>query len=261
VWDFYKTHKRDFPWRQTKDPYKILVSEIMLQQTQAHRVALKYQSFLKRFPTPQSLSKASLGEVLKEWQGLGYNRRAKHLHDAARYFVKEHKGNIPRDEAALRKAPGVGPYTTSAVMAFAYNEDTVMVETNIRTVFIYHFFPRKKSVSEREILEMVARTLPKGCAREWYSALMDYGAYIKSKRVRMNARVKGYAPQKPLRGSLREVRGAILKILSEKSATKHMLEKLFPTRKEEVGRALSALLGEKMIEGARGSYTLPLSRG
>ena len=141
VWEYYKAHGRhDLPWRKTTDPYKILVSELMLQQTQVDRVLLKYKAFLKLFPTARRLAAAPLGDVLRAWQGLGYNRRAKFLHQAAQYVTNELKGRWPKDEAGLLALPGVGPYTARAVLAFAYNEPVVLIETNVRQVFLHHLF-------------------------------------------------------------------------------------------------------------------------
>ena len=135
VWNYYKAHGRhDLPWRKTRDPYRILVSEVMLQQTQVPRVLEKYKEFLKAFPSVMALAAAKLSEVLKIWSGLGYNRRGKYLHDAAKIVVADHKGNMKK--ALAEPLPGVGSYTRAAVRTFAYNEPHTMIETNIRTVYI-----------------------------------------------------------------------------------------------------------------------------
>src|SRR3989338_7324816 len=136
VWKYWKEHGRhDLPWRLTHDPYRILVSEVMLQQTQVPRVIEKYKEFLKKFPTVRALAKASLSDVLKVWSGLGYNRRGKYLHDAAKEIVAV--GNIR--EALASSLPGVGPYTRAAVRVFAFNEPDILIETNIRAAYIHHF--------------------------------------------------------------------------------------------------------------------------
>ena len=143
VWKYYREHGRsDLPWRKTTDPYRILVSEVMLQQTQVERVIPYYTRFLKKFPTVRALAKAPLSQVLIAWQGLGYNRRAKMLHEAAKEVVRGHGGLFPRTALELEKLPGVGPYTAHAVAAFAYNEDGICIETNIRTAVTHHFFPK-----------------------------------------------------------------------------------------------------------------------
>src|SRR3989344_3834380 len=152
VWRHYRAHGRhDLPWRRTDDPYKILVSEVMLQQTQVERVIPFYKKFIKKFPTAKKLAAAPLAGVLKAWQGLGYNRRAKQMIAAAQALVRDSRGLFPKTVAELEKFPGIGPYTARAVVAFAFNRDVVFVETNIRTAVTHHFFARKKAISDREI--------------------------------------------------------------------------------------------------------------
>ncbi|UCG84215.1 MAG: A/G-specific adenine glycosylase, partial [Dehalococcoidia bacterium] len=141
IWDYYKDHGRLFPWRQTDDPYHILVSEIMLQQTQTSRVLKKYESFISTFPDFQTLAESPLINVLKAWQGLGYNRRAVALHKIAQIVVADCEGELPSSEKVLVKLPGIGPYTASAIKAIAFNQPAVLIETNIRTVYIFFFFP------------------------------------------------------------------------------------------------------------------------
>lgn len=215
VWDFYYVSGRhDLPWRQSPDPYRVLVSELMLQQTQVDRVIPKYIAFIERWPTVEKLAAASLKDVLIAWQGLGYNRRAKYVHETAKAVVKDHKGKFPVDEASLRTLPGVGPYTASALMAFAYDEPTVLIETNVRQVFIHHFFAKQTSVTDADILELVQRTLPTHRIKQWYSALMDYGTYLKQTYGNNTQRSKHYSKQSRFKGSDREIRGAILRMLS-----------------------------------------------
>jgi A/G-specific adenine glycosylase len=259
VWDFYKRDGRhDLPWRQTNDPYRILVSEVMLQQTQVERVRGYYAAWLKRFPTVKALAKASLADVLTAWQGLGYNRRAKMLHDAAKMVVKEYKGKMPVDPEQLVQLPGVGPYTARAVAAFSQNTDVVFIETNLRTVVLHHFFLKQEKVTDAEILKVLAAALPKGRSREWYAALMDYGSHLKRSGVKLNAKSKGYAKQSTFAGSGREARGAILKELAHSSATKTRLLGLFgDDRIEQMEPQLAKLLKEGMIEKAGTKYQLP----
>src|SRR3989344_2151314 len=177
VWAEYKKHGRhDLPWRRTRNPYRVLVSEVMLQQTQVERVIPFYKRFLKLFPSVRALAHASLSKVLRAWQGLGYNRRAKALRETAREIVLKQGGLVSKEESTLTALPGVGVYTARAILAFAYNKDVAFVETNIRTAVIRHFFPRRNTVTDKEILEVLQRALPQGRARLWYSALMDYGA-------------------------------------------------------------------------------------
>lgn len=255
VWEFYKKEGRHaLPWRKTRNPYRILVSEVMLQQTQVERVLPYYQTFLSRFPTVRKLSQAPLRDVLKVWQGLGYNRRARLLHEAAKAVVREHKGKFPKDLSVL---PGVGPYTAGAVRAFAYNDDVVILETNIRTVITHHFFADRTDIPDKEVIAVAAKVLPKGKAREWYAALMDYGSHLKRRGVRINAKKKGYTKQSAFKGSNREVRGAILKALVEGSKTRNALRTLYPLRTEHIDAQLTNLLREGLIEKKGSDYQLP----
>jgi len=177
IWRFFAQNGRDLPWRRTKNPYKILVSEIMLQQTQVERVIPKYAEWLARFPTAATLATAARATVLTTWRGLGYNRRALALKRAAESIVA--RGKFPREVAEILELPGVGPYTAGAIAAFAFNEPVVMIETNIRTVFIHHFFSDQKNVRDSELLPLIEKTLPRLKPREWYWALMDYGSHLK----------------------------------------------------------------------------------
>lgn len=236
--------------------YKILVSEVMLQQTQVERVILFYKKFIKQFPTAKKLAQASLPDVLKSWQGLGYNRRAKMLWQAVKEFRKLHnlsyrtKQGVNDIVPELEELPGVGPYTARAIVAFAYNQDVVFVETNIRTAVIQHFFSRRKKVSDKEIGEVLLQALPKGKAREWYSALMDYGAYLKKSGVSHNARSKKYTKQSKFASSLREARGLILREFTKGVTSRtRLLDLLGPSRKAQMKTALDVLVKEGLISG------------
>jgi A/G-specific adenine glycosylase len=263
VWAHYKKYGRhDLPWRpptlklrrdKTLDPYRVLVSEIMLQQTQVERVIPFYKNFIKQFPTAKSLAGASLSQVLTAWQGLGYNRRAKMLHQAAKEFARRKTRTVAEWEAL----PGVGPYTARAVAAFARNEDVVFVETNIRTVVIQHFFPKKKKVSDVQIQKVLVLALPKGKAREWYSALMDYGAYLKRSGISHNTKSRAYAKQSKFTGSLREARGAILRRLAVGSVSSTYVVGLLGTsRRPQMRAALRALLAERLVKKKGANYAL-----
>lgn len=250
--------RHDLPWRKTRDAYRILVSEVMLQQTQAARVVPFYTAFLADFPTIEALAEAPLSKVLVRWQGLGYNRRAKMLHEAAKAIVRDHGGKMPNDVATLESLPGVGHYTARAVAAFAGNQDVVFVETNLRTAVIHHFFPGEEKVADSQVLEILAKALPKGDARRWYAALMDYGAHLKRSGVRVNARSTGYAKQSAFRGSDREARGAILKALAKGPQKPGYLRGVLgPDRVEQVRAQLTRLLSEGLIEKTGTTYRLP----
>ena len=249
ILEFGTAHGRQgLPWRATKNPYHILVSEIMLQQTQVDRVIPKYRAFIKQFPTMRALSTASLRDVLSVWQGLGYNRRAKMLHNTAREIQNTYGGRIPKNAQELKKLPGIGDYTASAICAFAYNQDVVLIETNIRTVIIHHFFTAQGSVSDKEIKEVLTRLLPSGKASAWYAALMDYGAVLKKEGSKAHVHAKVYRPQSRFKGSAREIRGAIIRALLKESQTAHSLKKQFnKTRHKDVDTQILALLREGLV--------------
>jgi A/G-specific adenine glycosylase len=235
--------------------YPLLVSEIMLQQTQVERVIPFYQSFMKQFPTAKKLAKSPLSRVLKAWQGLGYNRRAKMLHMAAAELLTRDIQSV----SDLETLPGVGPYTARAVAAFAFNQETIVIETNIRTVIIHHFFSGKHKVSDREIGDVLGTLLPKGRAREWYSALMDYGAHLKHSGISHTVRSTTHVKQSKFTGSLREARGAIVKKLAQDGPTSStdLSNLLGSSRRTQMRGALRALCLEKLIQKDIKNYRLP----
>lgn len=214
VYKYYRDHGRRLSWRETKNPYHILVSEIMLQQTPVRRVQEKYQSFLMEFPDFPSLAKTSLRNLLKNWQGLGYNRRAIALKKTAEIIVTKCAGILPSSIDELSKLPGVGKYTASAICTFAFDQPTIFIETNIRAVFIATFFHRRQNVKDNEILPLIERTLDWDNPREWYYALMDYGDMLKRKDTSLIKRSAHYARQPPFQDSDRHIRGMILKELT-----------------------------------------------
>lgn len=227
---YYAAHGRhDLPWRTAGvdgqfNPYKIMVSELMLQQTQVNRVIPKYHDFLERYPSLDALAEAQLGDVLIAWQGLGYNRRAKFLWQAAQQIAKQ-DGVFPTDTTELVKLPGVGVNTAGAIAAYSYDAPVVFVETNIRTVMIYHFFAERDVVHDDEV-RRAAQALLDATAlspREFYWALMDYGTYVKQTVGNLNKLSKDYAKQSKFEGSRRQVRGAVLRALSSEPQTLSML--------------------------------------
>lgn len=208
----YDAHGRhDLPWRKKITPYRILISEIMLQQTQVARVLPKFEAWIKAFPTLESLRSGSFLEILQLWQGLGYQRRAKALFDIAQRTTR-----LPKTYEELLSIPGVGPYTASALMAFAYDEfPSFLVETNIRTALIEEFHQGETEIHDGVLYDDLARLASSDVvrsrgARVWYYALMDYGAYLKSEKISHNAKSKGYAKQSPYEGSMRKLRAEIL---------------------------------------------------
>ncbi len=266
VWTHYKKFGRhELPWRppslklrkgkEDDTLYRVLVSEIMLQQTQVERVIPFYKKFIKQFPTAKKLAAAPLSEVLKSWQGLGYNRRAKSLQEAAKSMASRKIRTI----VELETLPGVGSYTARAVAAFSYNTEVIFIETNIRTVIIHHFFPKRRKVSDKEIEKVLSRLRQgSGEPREWYSALMDYGAYLKRSGISHNAKSKKYVKQSKFAGSLREARGAILREstatrfdLTSESSRSNLVAAVEQTlgkgRRSQIRQALEALIKEGLL--------------
>jgi A/G-specific adenine glycosylase len=213
IYRHYRENPRDLPWRKTKNPYRILISEVMLQQTQVERVIVKYKEFIRAFPNFASLAKAPLQEILRAWQGMGYNRRAVSLKRIARFVTGEFRSKLPSSEDELMKLPGIGKYSASAILAFVFNRPTVFIETNIRRVFIHFFFHDKENIHDREVLPLIEMTLDRSDPREWYYALMDYGVMLKKERENPNRKSAHYRRQAPFKGSNRQVRGMILALL------------------------------------------------
>ena len=213
VYDYYRNFGRHLPWRTTDNPYEILVSEVMLQQTQVSRVVERYGEFIKTFPDIPSLAKARLHDVLTVWQGLGYNRRALSLKRLAEIVNAAYGGRIPSQVSLLMQLPGIGNATANAVCAFAFNQPVALIETNVRTVYIHHFFSTKDIVRDSEIQPLVERTLDYDNPKHWYNALMDYGVALKKYYPHLGRKSAHYKVQSPFEGSARQVRGAILKTL------------------------------------------------
>lgn len=253
---YAKEGRGHLPWRKTRNPYRILVSEVMLQQTQADRVVPYFTHFIKRFPTVAALARAPLSDVLRLWQGLGYNRRAKMLHDAAKAIVLKHNGNVPRDYSELNALPGVGPYTAGAIRAFAWNEPGVLIETNIRAAYIHHFFPKKKNVSDKKLLPYMDAATDTKNPREWFSALMDYGSHLKKTVPNPSRKSTHHTKQKPFKGSDREIRGAILKILAEGTKARSTLLRL-PFDTARTNTQLEKLCQESLVVRRGTTFSLP----
>jgi A/G-specific adenine glycosylase len=213
IYRFYQDQGRQLPWRATTDPYQILVSEIMLQQTQVERVALKYEPFIHAFPDFFALARAPFRDIMVRWQGLGYNRRALALKGIAQRVVMEFQGRLPASVDTLRTFPGIGSATAGALAAFAFNQPVGFIETNIRRVFLHCFFADRSEVRDREILPLVDQTLDRKRPRPWYYALMDYGAMLKRAAPNPNRRSAHHQRQAPFADSDRQIRGLILKVL------------------------------------------------
>ncbi len=215
IYDFYHANKRDFAWRNNITPYKVVVSEIMLQQTQTARVVHKFDQWLQKFPDFKTLASARVQEVLLCWQGLGYNRRGLALHEFAKRIECEFSGEVPCDPELLKTFKSIGPNTAGSICAFAFNLPVTFIETNIRTVFIHEFFKDGQSIDDKQLLPLIAATIDQQNPREWHYALMDYGVYLKKELKISNKASKHYAKQSKFIGSKRQVRGAIIRILSK----------------------------------------------
>jgi A/G-specific adenine glycosylase len=248
VWNHYREYGRSFPWREKQDAYCVLVSEIMLQQTQAVRVVPYFERFVERFPDVRSLARGRLVTVLKLWNGLGYNRRARFLHEAAKAVVREHRGVVPSTEAELMKLPGIGPYTAAAVAAFAGNEPSVVIETNIRSVFIHEFFGDREGVTDAEIAPLVEAAVDRENPREWYQALMDYGAHLKKQGINPSRRSAHYARQSKFEGSARQARGQVLKVLTAGRLDEKEIPRLTGLSAARARKALESLAAEKLVK-------------
>ncbi|HSX00748.1 MAG TPA: hypothetical protein VLF67_00780, partial [Candidatus Saccharimonas sp.] len=250
VWDFYEREGRDLPWRRAVTPYGVLVSEIMLQQTQVSRVLGRWEGWLTRWPGLAELAAAPVAEVLAQWQGMGYNRRALWLREAAGVVVREHGGELPRDPAELVRLPGVGPNTAGSIAAFAYEWPAVFIETNIRRVFLHECFGDREGVPDSELLPLVEAALDRERPREWYWALMDYGADLAKRVPNPNRRSKHYNVQSRFEGSVRQVRGAVLRRLLEGPATADGLG----IDDERLVVVLAALVRERFVVERDGQY-------
>jgi len=250
IYDYYKNHKRKFPFRENITPYNVLVSEIMLQQTQTRRVSEKYLKFKKKFPDFLSLSIASLEEVLKEWKGLGYNRRAIALKTIADTVVKNFEGKLPDSIDILKSFPQIGHNTASSIITFAFNRSTAFIETNIRRVYIYFFFPNKRKIDDKEILPIVKNSVDNANPREWYYALMDYGVMLKKAHPELNKKSTHYRKQAPFKGSTRQIRGKILELLIKqgKMEIKNIQRVFDSNEQKKINNMLNQLEKEGFIE-------------
>jgi len=249
IYHHYDTHGRDLPWRKKLNPYRVLVSEIMLQQTQVERVVEKYKEFLDAFPDINALAHAPLPELLKIWQGMGYNRRALALKALAQKVVDEHRGLLPRETEKLLALPGIGPYTAGAIAAFAFNRPVVFMDTNIRRVYIHQFFHDRENIHDDEINPLVEQTMDTEHPRKWYNALMDFGTMLKQKHANPNRKSAHYTRQSPFENSNRQVRGRILKVLVKESPlTMSQVVAKTGMDKERVRTNLAQLANEGFIK-------------
>lgn len=280
IWEFYAANKREFAWRNVADPYWVVVSEIMLQQTQTHRVVPKFDQFIAEFSSFEMLAQASLRDVLSLWQGLGYNRRGRYLHELAKAVMHNHNGVLPSGFDELRKLPGIGSYTAGAVSAFAFNKPAVFIETNIRAVYLHAFFssisgfsypglpPRQATpdkqfqqaetkISDTELMPFIAATLDAQNPREWYYALMDYGAQLK-KISNPNIRSKHRTVQSKFEGSDRQIRGKIIALLThyDSLSLADLIAHIDSNQADRIVRIAGELCVDNMIENEKNVYLI-----
>lgn len=246
IWDKGRELYRSMPWRDDTRPYYVLVSELMLQQTQVDRVIPKFNAFIARFPDEESLAQSPLADVLTLWSGLGYNRRAKFLHESAKKITGEFGGLFPQNKTDILSLPGVGPGTAGAIMTYAFNQPVAFIETNVRTVYFHHFFDDGDKVSDAQLLPVVQQTLDNDHPREFYWALMDYGTWLKKTGAGRISQSKHYKKQSPLKGSIREVRGQIITQLAGGDMSMIELQKQYGDD-ERFAPALRGVLADGLV--------------
>ena len=282
VWNYYTQNRRNLPWRENITPYRIVVSEIMLQQTQVTRVAHKFNPFLQKFPNFASLASAPTIEVLREWQGLGYNRRGLNLQKLAKIVTEKYGGKLPKTYEELVELPSIGPNTAGSILAFAFNIPRAFIETNIRSVYIHFFFPeiehtegRKayKKIDDDQLMSFIEKSLAPKIAgkpnqafvnpREWYYALMDYGSNLKRTLPNPSRHSAHHTHQSKFEGSNRQLRSYILRFIMEQSAGRSVgeIEKKFSDSIarsrysiEQISKNVNDLLKEGFLKKEKNKY-------
>lgn len=251
IWDYYAKNRRELVWRTNINPYAVVVSEIMLQQTQVDRVATKFPEFIAKFDSFSALATASSGDVVRAWQGLGYNRRALYIHRLAQEIIIKYGGVVPNDPEVLEQLSGIGPATARSIVAFAYNIPTIFIETNIRAVFIHHFFDKNSVVHDRDILPLVRDTVDLQNPREWYYALMDYGVMLKKKYQNPARSSQHYVRQSKFEGSDRQIRGAVLRACADTVKYNFIVATyslIFKKKPADIVKIINALMYEGFIQ-------------
>lgn len=255
IFSYYDRYGRDLPWRKTTDPYHILLSEVMLQQTQVDRVVDYYQRWLKKWPTLVDLAQAERTDVLRMWMGLGYNNRAVNLHKAVQKIVSEYNGEVITAMNNYKNIPGIGPYISHAVRIFSTNENIVTVDTNIRRILI-HEFQLDESVSDKELWEIALNCLPKGKSRKWHNALMDYGATL------LTARKTGIKPktqQSKFEGSDRQIRAKIVRYLlknNKPASIKQLMSIVDEKKSERLQKIVQGMVEDELLVSTGEVYSL-----
>lgn len=257
IYSHFKEKGRTFPWREDPRPWGVMVSEFMLQQTQIERVIPYWERWMHLWPTPKALAKVSLEDALREWNGLGYNRRGRFLIECAQLITKKYNGKVPETPALLLPLPGIGAYTAGAIACFGYNYPSVFIETNIRASVIHFFFQGQEAVNDREIFPILKEALDRDNPRRWYWALMDYGAALKKVTVNPGRRSAHYTRQSPFQGSFRQQRGRIIKaLIFQGPATMLDLQKSTGIEPEELYKVLDTLEKDSMVAETLGIYQI-----
>lgn len=249
VWDFYSANKREFVWRSKPTEFNVFVSEIMLQQTQTFRIIDKFELFISTFPDFQTLANAPFVDVLRCWKGLGYNRRAKFIQQAAQIIWSQYNGKLPKNPAELVKLPSIGPATSCSIATFAFNTPTIFIETNVRAVFIHEFFQNQTEITDKELLPLVEKTVCHSNPREWYYALMDYGVFLKKTQKNPSRKSKHHVKQSKFEGSDRQIRGQIIQaLLTHGPCLFSELAEELTCKEERLQKIIDALLSENLIK-------------
>jgi A/G-specific adenine glycosylase len=257
VYEFYSSQGRSFPWRETHDPYAILLSEVMLQQTQTYRVERKYLDWLNALPSFTSLAEAEFSEVLRLWQGLGYNRRALALHRLAQEVVTIYGGQLPKEMKQLSVLPGIGTYTAAAIRNFSFKLATPLIETNIRTVYLHIFFPETVDVHDKQLMPLIEKTMDVENCREWFYALMDLGVLLKKYFKNPSRKSRHHSRQSKFEGSDRQIRGQILRLLlKEQALTQVQFQQTLHEDSKRIQRILETLLKDQLLIKYKNQFRL-----
>lgn len=258
VWAFYRANRREMPWRDIDDPYAVLVSEVMLQQTQVSRVMDRWTAWLDLFPDVRALAAAPLSVVLSAWQGLGYNRRAVALKRSAERIVEEFGGEVPRDPRSLRTLPGIGPTTAAAVVNYAFREPMPFIETNVRAVFLHHFFADAADVPDAALMPLVEATWDREDPRGWGYALMDYGVHLKRTAANPSRRSRHHVRQSAFEGSRRQKRAHLLRaVLAQPGLTVDAYADEAGVEVRDAIELLEELAREGFLTGDAGVWSVP----
>jgi A/G-specific adenine glycosylase len=257
VYTFYEKEGRDFPWRKNTRPWAVLVSEFMLQQTQTERALPYWKRWMELWPKPADLAAAPLETALREWSGLGYNRRAKYLHSCAKIIAEDYRGAVPQTPEELRKLPGIGAYCSGAVACFAFNYPSVFIETNIRAAVIHFFFQDSAAVRDAEIYPVLEEALDRENPRRWYYALMDYGAALKKITANPGRKSAHYAKQSQFEGSFRQKRGRLVKALAFNGpASAETLARRTGIAEGEIYEVINSLEKDLLVAEKGGRYRI-----